>query len=115
ALHASARQRPGDGEAAGGERHDLFALEGDLRVVGDVEEVGRAQVLVALRGIGIDALGVDGELDGAGLRVLRVHLHGALEGVELAAYLGDEVADLEADGRVLLVDRPGVGGGRGGQ
>jgi hypothetical protein len=37
--------------------------EADVRVVGDVEEVVCAQVLVALRYLGVHAVGVDGQLD----------------------------------------------------
>ena len=42
---------------------DPLALEGDVRELLDVEEVGRAQVRVAIRLVGVDARRLDRELD----------------------------------------------------
>ena len=42
---------------------DPARREAHLRVFDNVEEVGRAQVLVAGRMTGVEAVGVDGELD----------------------------------------------------
>ena len=56
--------------------------EAHLRVLGDREEVGRAQVLVALRVPGVEAVGVDRELDP---RPVRPDLVRAAEAVEVAA------------------------------
>ncbi len=56
-------QLPADLQGFAGEQ-DVVGLEPDLRVLGDVEELGRAQVLVALGLLGVEAVGVDDELDG---------------------------------------------------
>ena len=66
-------------------RRDLRALEGDLRILLGVEEVGRAQVLVAIRVVGVDRGGLDREDDRGHLGLGRVGLDGPLEVGEAAA------------------------------
>ena len=73
----------------------------------------RAQVAVAVGVAGVDAGGLDGQLQVRVGRVLGVEVAGALELVERAADLGDHgVAGDEADAAVGGVD--GVGAGQGG-
>ena len=78
-------------------------------VVVDVEEVGRADVGVALLLAGVDR----GEVDGRGHAGLDGVLGGddlAGELAEVAADLADHhVADREADRRVDRIDGPGAG------
>ena len=89
---------------------DLRALEGDLRELLDVEEVGRAQVLVAARLVGVDAGGLDRELDRGRLRLGGVAVDRAREVVEAAADLGDAKWRTENDDLgVRLVDGVGLG------
>jgi hypothetical protein len=57
-------QLPADPQGLADE-HGVVGLEPDLRVLGDLEEVGRSQVLIALGQLGVEAVGVDDELDGA--------------------------------------------------
>src|SRR5207244_180408 len=87
--------------AGGAERHGRVGL--------DVEEVARANVVVALLVVGVDRAQVDG---GVHRRVERV-LAGddlTLEGGEAPPYLGHhQVTDAEGDVRVDRVDRPGSG------
>ena len=80
----------------------------------DVEEVGRAQVLVALRLVGVDALRPDGEGRPTSLGVIRGKRHGAVEVGEAAADLRDQVADLERRLGMGGVNLVGLEGGRGG-
>ena len=96
------------------ERLDARGLEAQLGELGGVEEVGRAQVIVALRLVGVDRLGLDRAVDlGAG-QVLA-DLERALELGELTADGGDaHVLDGEADLRVRRVDAPRAGGDHGG-
>ena len=77
-------------------------------VVLDVEEVGGAQVAVAVRVAGVDRAEVDGR-GGAGALERVAGGQGALELAELAADLADQVADGEADLGVARVDGPGAG------
>lgn len=51
---------------------EVRALEGDLRVVRGVEEVGPAQVRVAAADTGVDARRVDLDLRAAGIRTRLV-------------------------------------------
>ena len=83
------------------------ADQGQGRVVGDVEEVVGAQVLVALDLAGEDAGGLDGRLQGRVLGLLGDG-EGALHVGEAAPYLrADQVAGDEADVGVGRVDRVG--------
>ena len=79
---------------------NLFALEGDLRVSLDGEEIVREQVLVALRVVRVDA----GDIDRAAYRCLLglsdVELDRALKAVEPALGGREQVPDAEADAGV---------------
>src|SRR5690606_16010655 len=79
-------QVAGDAQGVGVGGHDLGRAEGDRRVGLDVEEVGRLQVTVAVRAAGVDAGGLDGDLDGGALQVRA--------GGGLAADLVEGAADL---------------------
>jgi hypothetical protein len=98
----------------GGSRHvlDAGALEQEFGVVAGAEEVVGAEVLVALLVAGVDAVGVDREVDLALGRVLRVGDDFALEGGEPALDGGEHhVLDGELDDRVARIDPPdGLGG-----
>src|SRR5215210_1690226 len=84
--------------------------EGDLRVLGQGEEVVAAQVLVALGVAGVDARGVDDDPGAGAARVGAVDHGGALEGVEGAADLGHHrVPGDEADPGVRGVEGVGAG------
>ena len=86
-------------------------LEGDLGVVLGVEEVGGAQVAVALGLARVDAGRVDGAV---GVDAVGRHLERALELLELALDVRDaEVFDLEFDARVDRVELPRSCGERG--
>src|SRR5215831_2699654 len=124
-LHVQ-RHRAGDaadGQVAGhaqvaggaGRGVDPRRTERDRRVVGDVEEVGAAQVVVALRLARVDAARVDADVDARPRQVLLVDEHGPRDGPQVAAHVRQhQVADLEAGGGVGGVDVPGPRGGRGG-
>ena len=108
-----------DGEVAGDpvvlgvDLLDRGGGEGDLRVGLHVEEVVALEVAVAVGVAGVDAGGLDGQLQVRVGRVLGVEVAGAVELVERAADLGDHgVAGDEADPAVGRVD--GVGAGQGG-
>src|SRR4051794_32935931 len=97
---------------------ELGALgdEAHLRVMLDIEEVARAQVLVALGHLGVQAAGLDRQLDGrrgAELKRAVVVGEGALDGHQAV-----EVAHVKLDARPRRVEPPGavgdLGGGRGG-
>src|SRR5262249_48059202 len=79
------------------DRLDGGALEGDRRELLDVEEVGAAQVVVALLVGGVDALGLDGHAERA-LAGVPVDREVAGEVVEPAVDpTQPEVRDLEGD------------------
>src|SRR3954453_18583782 len=82
------------------------------RALGDVEDVGRQHVRVAV-GVGrVDRCHVDGRVDGGGVEGLADDDIG-FEAGEAPAHLGNaEVADGEPDRRVVGVDRPVAGGQR---
>ena len=84
--------------------------EGPGGVVGDVEEVGRADVVVALLVVGVDGRGVDRRRDTRTGDVLAGHdLTG--ERAEATAYLAHHhVPNGEGDVGVHGVDVPGTGG-----
>src|SRR5690606_41802675 len=110
------RQLTVQGEAVVGDAQAGRA-EGPLRMVLDVEEVGRADVVVALLVVRVDGACVDLRGDRRVGQVLGGDdLAGELP--EVAAYLADHhVADGERDVGVILVDVPGardVAGDRGG-
>src|SRR5690606_17952828 len=116
AGHALDRQLTVQGEAVVGDAQAGRA-EGPLRMVLDVEEVGRADVVVALLVVRVDGACVDLRGDRRVGQVLGGDdLAGELP--EVAAYLADHhVADGERDVGVILVDVPGardVAGDRGG-
>src|SRR4051794_9444064 len=88
---------------------DASGLEGDLRERLGIEEVGRAQVLVALRLAGVDRRDLDRPVRPA-VGDLLLHVEGALELAELAAHVGDpHVLDRELDARVRRIDGPRSG------
>ena len=91
-------------------RH-LRALEGDLRVLLDVEEIRGAEVLVALLVVGVDARGIDRAVDRALLRRVGIELDLAVELVETTGHVAEEVADLEAHVGVRRVDLQQFGRG----
>ncbi len=72
-------------------------------------------MVVALRLVGGDARGLDGELDRRALRLRPIDLDRAREVRELAAHHREDVADLEPYGGVRLVELVGVGGEGGGR
>ena len=81
---------------------DLNVMAGNL---GDVEEIGAAQVFVALLLAGVDARGVDGDLDGRFEGFGFVEIHGTADFGEFAFNVGDhQVADLEGCAGVGGVD-----------
>src|SRR5260221_793120 len=69
-----------DGQVAGqvvaiaAQRFDLGALEGDRRIVRDIEEVGGSQVVVALLVVGPDARRLDGNFYGRRFLVVGVDI-----------------------------------------
>ena len=71
-----------------------------------------AQVVVAVGVVGVDGGRLDGEVDARRRRVLRVVLDGAVEVLEAAGHVGDEVADGEADAAVVRVHLVDGGLGR---
>src|SRR5262249_18512672 len=104
--HAAHGQVAAHDEAVPAPR-DRLRPEGQRRVGGGVEEVGRAQVLVALRLARVDRGRVDGDVDGRVLRVLQVEIDRPGHLAEAAADVRDhEVADGELGGRVRRVDVP---------
>ncbi len=132
AVGHGAEQLDGHGDALGdavdgevtGERHlgrrlalHRDALEGERRVLGDVEEVGRTQVLVALGRVGVDARRLHRDLDARLLRSRRVVGDGAREVAEAPVDAAHQVADAEAHRAVVAVDGEGARaarrGGRG--
>src|SRR5207248_1573150 len=87
---------------------DRLGVDRDLREALYVEEVRRAEVLVALLVVRGDAGSVDGALE-AGL--LAGGLDGTLELRGLATNGGDaHVLDRELDARVRRIDVPGANG-----
>jgi hypothetical protein len=77
----------------------VVGADGDLRELGDVEEVGRTQVLVALRFLGVERGRVDRRRDPPRCEI-RSEDELAGEGLERAADGRDaEVLDGEPDGR----------------
>jgi hypothetical protein len=87
-------------------------LENDLRVLLGPEEVGRAQMLVALLVPGIDAGGIDSQL--AGDRPGRIDRKLARDLVEMPANRDQppEVLDRELGAAVVRVENPLPGGQR---
>ncbi len=84
---------------------DAGRREAHLRVLGDGEEVGRAQMLVPLGVPGVEAVGVDRQLDP---RAVRPELVRAAEVVEVAAD-GEQAPEglhREVDRRPVGVGRP---------
>src|SRR5207248_3216902 len=111
------RQLSDHAEAVPAARLDAGAGEGDGRVLLDVEEVGRAQVRVALGVAGGNRGRVDLGPDGRAARVVGDVQDSAADAGEAALDGGDHhVADAELDQAVGGVDLPGGQGlgGRGG-
>ena len=83
---------------------DRVGDELHTRVVLGVEELGRAQVLIALGVAGLDVGGVDRQLD----RRVRAQVEPALVTVEMAldGRQAPEVPDAELDARALRVQLP---------
>ena len=88
---------------------DLCALEGHRRELIGVEEIGPAQVLVAHRVCGIDALDADRGIDAGVLGVIGIDVDGAGDFGEAPGDVAEEVADLEAHGGVDRVDLERIG------
>src|SRR6185437_10143709 len=87
---------------------DAGALEGDLGVVGDVEEVVGAEVVVAVGVAGVDAGDVDLALEHRAGEVLLIELDRAAVGLERAARgRHHEVLDRETNMAVNGVELPG--------
>ena len=104
------REVAGDAERVVADDLDAGRLEGHLGVVLGVEEVARAQVLVACGLVRVDRGDLDGAVGPGGGQVLA-DLQRAGEVCELAADVGDaHVLDGEADLRVRRIDVPGAGG-----
>src|SRR5690606_10881190 len=101
ALHrlAADRQVPLDAEARAlleARAADLTAAKGDLRVALHIQEVLGAQVPVTVFVAGVDARGVDLDLDRGSIEVLLVHRDRAAEPLESAAHRRDhQVLDRE--------------------
>lgn len=116
-----ARQHHRLGHAAHGEiavhpdvlavRLDAPAAEGDLRVLGGVEEVVGAEVLVAPGVAGMDAGGLDRHLHGALVELVGLGDDAAGPLPEGPAHAADQVADPEGQLGVRRVDPPGRGRG----
>src|SRR5215216_2946561 len=99
-------QVAGEREVTGRAPLDPVAPELDLRVALDVEEVGRAQVLIPLRVAALDAGGVDRDLRPRAQRVVR-DVDVALDAGELAPHLAHhEVPGDALHGRVDGLDLP---------
>ena len=87
----------------------LGADEGQGATLLRVEEVGGAEVTVALLVVGVDRGGLDGDRDRGLQRVLGGD-ELATELVERAPDLAHQVPGGEGDGAVRRVDGPGAGG-----
>src|SRR5262249_34955116 len=86
----------------------LGALEAERRKPLDVEEIGGAQMRIALWFAGIDAGRLDPERYFRRLRVLLVEVNGSLPAGKCAAHLRHHhVANREVNSRVAGVDVPG--------
>src|SRR3954454_22980075 len=84
--------------------------EAHLRVVLDVEEVARAQVLVTLGHLGVKAGGLERQLDGRlGAELQRAVVVGELA---LDGHQAIEVAHVELDARTRRIELPGAVGDR---
>src|SRR5207253_10245257 len=81
------------------------ADESDRLELLDGEEVVRPEMIIAIGRVGVDARRLNREDDGRLLGARRIELDGAGEVGEAAADLRDQVADLERDLGVSLVDR----------
>jgi hypothetical protein len=109
AAHVPDRQVAEDPKEGAVNVLDPLRLEPDLRVGLGVEEVGRAQVVVAVRLVRVDARDLD---DAVRLRAGRVvaSLDRGLECGEAAPYRRDHhVLDRELDARVRLINLPRPG------
>ena len=95
---------------------DRLALEGDRRELHGVEEVGALEVLVALGVAGVDAVGLDREVERRLRRVGLVEGERARDRVEPAlGVAGVHVLDAEHHRRVDRVDLVGRGERGGGE
>src|SRR5690606_37267819 len=84
-----------------------LALEEEHRIFLDVEEISRAQVVVAIRLARIDARRVNAYRDLALLGILRIKIDGAVELIELPTHRADHhVAHSELNVAVGLVNLP---------
>ena len=107
-------QVAGDGEGLAIRRGERLRDEGQFGELLRVEEVGRAQVLVALLREGVDRFGLDRNLDRGLGRFGGVPGQGPVDRIEAAVGVADpEVADAEQRGRVGSIDTVGIGGGQG--
>src|SRR5262249_62038289 len=62
------------------------ALEDDGRMLGDVEEIGALEMVIALRLSAPEFGGVDGRLDGSERRSGRIELERSMHVLEMAAH-----------------------------
>ena len=84
---------------------DFGGVEGPVAVVVGVEEVGAAEVVVAVLDASVYAFGIEGGLDGAFLRIFFVPNQCDIKGLEGAYKWSEDVADGKQHGAV-----GGVGG-----
>src|SRR5699024_5112017 len=88
---------------------EACGVEAELRVLFDVEEVGRTNVVVTVAVVGVDRSGVDRGFDGGLHGVFRDGQRG-IELLEASPHLAHHhVTDGKTDGRVGCVDLPGTG------
>ena len=102
------RQVAGHRVVVGARRLDPGALEGDPRVLLELQEVGRLQVVVALGVVGLDARDVDGHLERRVGGIFGIDRAAAGDVTEMAAHGHHaQVLDRELDLRVIRVQSPG--------
>ncbi len=92
------------------DRLDPRALERQIGILVDIKEVGRAQVIVAVVALGVDAGRLDLDIDPRVGRVLLVELDRAAEALEPAAHLRDHhMPNGKLDVRMCEINLPGHG------
>ena len=90
-----------------------FALKGDRRVLRHIKEICAPQIFVPLVVPGVDARGIDRCVDGRFFRMIGIDTDRALELLEAAVHITEEVPHLEIDRRVDRIDLISVvGAGR---
>src|SRR5205085_239691 len=87
---------------------DARALEGDRRVLVDLQEVRAAQIAVTLLVVGLDARGLDVNRHRGGCRVVWIDLTAGRDFAEVTADgHHPEVLDREFDLKMVGIDLPG--------